>query len=438
MSKREREESFTRAAIAFDIDGVFKYGREWSKDGSTALEKVQKAGMPFVFVTNGGGGLTESAYAGSMTSKIAAASKTTTPTVIGPERMVLSYTPWKTMLANGLADSRVLLIGDPREKVLEVANNYGFKYATHYQDYAIKHDTINPFRAAKAGGTSHTAVAVASGKESFDGKAKANVPALVRTTSPAVETPFAAILVMCDPYEWYEAHQAAVDVLCSPTPLSIEYDAHAPPMPIHFSNPDVLWKSEHPFPRFGQGAFKLALRALYTERLRFLRVPSEAIDERIAVFKQWGKPTEATFRFLEERLRELSPKPARARAHHCAAKPRQDARAARLASSQSAVPCGRVRSRLSASTWWATIRPPTSKERGARISTIGRTARPRGRASSCALACTRREMRPMVPRQWWMASRRRSTTSCSARQAFSRANGREMRASEGREEERCV
>ena len=310
MSKREREESFTRAAIAFDIDGVFKYGREWSKDGSTALEKVQKAGMPFVFVTNGGGGLTEAAYAGSMTSKIAAASKTATaPTVIGPERMVLSYTPWKTMLASGLADSRILLIGDPREKVLEVANNYGFKHATHYQDYAIKNDTINPFRAAKAGGTSHTAVAVASGKESFDGKAKANVPALSRTASPAVETPFAAILVMCDPYEWYEAHQAAVDVLCSPTPLSIEYDAHAPPMPIHFSNPDVLWKSEHPFPRFGQGAFKLALRALYTERLRFLRVPSEAIDERIAVFKQWGKPTEATFRFLEERLRELSPKP---------------------------------------------------------------------------------------------------------------------------------
>ena len=103
--------------------------------------------------------------------------------------------------------------------------------------------------------------------------------------------------------------QAAVDVLCSPTPLTVEYDAHAPPMPIHFSNPDVLWKSEHPFPRFGQGAFKLALRALYTERLRFLRVPSETIDERIAAFKQWGKPTEATFRFLEDRLRELSPKP---------------------------------------------------------------------------------------------------------------------------------
>ena len=200
MSKRGRETEYSRSCIAFDIDGVFKYGREWSKDGSKALEKVTKAGMPFVFVTNGGGGLTETSYAASMTSKIAGASKADSPIVIGPERMVLSYTPWKTLLCEGLADSRVLLIGDPREKVLEVAHNYGLKHATHYQDYAIKNDTINPFRAAKAGGTSHTAVAVASGKETFSGKEKVGTPG--RTASPAVEEPFAAILVMCDPYEW--------------------------------------------------------------------------------------------------------------------------------------------------------------------------------------------------------------------------------------------
>ena len=210
MSKRPRDET-ARAAIAFDIDGVFKYGREWSKDGTKALEKVTKAGMPFVFVTNGGGGLTEAAYGGSMTTKIAAASKAATPTVISPERMVLSYTPWKTMLAPGLADSRVLLIGDPREKVLEVAHGYGLKYATHYQDYAIKNDTINPFRAAKSGGTSHTAVAVASGKDTFSGKDKLASPGRDSArASPAVEEPFAAILVMCDPYEWYEAHQVRV------------------------------------------------------------------------------------------------------------------------------------------------------------------------------------------------------------------------------------
>ena len=41
-----------RVAIAFDIDGVFKYGREWNKDGLAALQSVNAAGIPFVFVTN--------------------------------------------------------------------------------------------------------------------------------------------------------------------------------------------------------------------------------------------------------------------------------------------------------------------------------------------------------------------------------------------------
>ena len=86
---------------------------------------------------------------------------------------------------------------------------------------------------------------------------------------------------MCDPYLWYEAAQVSIDVLCSPTPLKLEYDPQAEPMPIHFSNPDFLSKFEHPFPRFAQGAFKTALLALYRARLRALRVPDELIDERV-------------------------------------------------------------------------------------------------------------------------------------------------------------
>ena len=59
------------------------------------------------------------------------------------------------------------------------------------------------------------------------------------------EVPFAAVLVMCDPYEWYEALQISIDVLCSPTPLSLEFDTTAAAMPLHFSNPDFLSKFEH-------------------------------------------------------------------------------------------------------------------------------------------------------------------------------------------------
>jgi hypothetical protein len=52
----------------------------------------------------------------------------------------------------------------------------------------------------------------------------------------------------------------------------------------------------------------VALLALYKARLRALRVPEETISERIgSSLQQWGKPTAATYRFVEERLRSLAP-----------------------------------------------------------------------------------------------------------------------------------
>ena len=45
--------------------------------------------------------------------------------------------------------------------------------------------------------------------------------------------------------------------------------------------------------RYAQGAFRIALKALYAARLRAHRVPEETIDEKVGTsFRQWGKPTE--------------------------------------------------------------------------------------------------------------------------------------------------
>ena len=236
--------SHRRAAIAFDIDGVFKYGREWAEAGLSSLRKASEAKIPYVFVTNGGGGLTEEVYGAHLKEKVLAAGGGSSGDIELPsaERMILSYTPWESQLVPGLVDKRVLLVGDPAEKVKEVAATYGLKHAVHYSDYAKAHPSINPFRVAREAGTSHTAVA--------------NTTVVKTAAKPAAkddaEEPFAAILVMCDPYEWYEALQISIDVLCSPTPLSLEFDPTAAPMPIHFSNPDFLSKFEHPFPRFAQ------------------------------------------------------------------------------------------------------------------------------------------------------------------------------------------
>ena len=236
--------SHRRAAIAFDIDGVFKYGREWAEAGLSSLRKASEAKIPYVFVTNGGGGLTEKVYGAHLKEKVLAAGGGSSGDIELPsaERMILSYTPWETQLVPGLVDKRVLLVGDPADKVRDVAATYGLKHAVHYSDYARAHPSINPFALARESGTSHTAVA--------------NTTVVKTAAQPAskenAEEPFAAILVMCDPYEWYEALQISIDVLCSPTPLSLEFDPNAAPMPIHFSNPDFLSKFEHPYPRFAQ------------------------------------------------------------------------------------------------------------------------------------------------------------------------------------------
>ena len=116
-------------------------------------QRVSAAGIPFVFVTNGGGGLTEATYGTHLREKVveAGAASGVTGDIALPsaEKMVLSYTPWASQLVPRLKDSRVLLVGDPKEKVLEVAAAYGLKRVTHYSDYAIQHPTVNPFRAAK-------------------------------------------------------------------------------------------------------------------------------------------------------------------------------------------------------------------------------------------------------------------------------------------------
>lgn len=77
----------------------------------------------------------------------------------------------------------------------------------HYQDYATLHGTLNPFRQAKEDGASHTAVAnKAAGK-------MGEHHTVGSATRADDADPFAAVLVMCDPYEWFEALQCIVDIM---------------------------------------------------------------------------------------------------------------------------------------------------------------------------------------------------------------------------------
>ena len=103
-------------------------------------------------------------------------------------------------------------------------------------------------------------------------------------------------------------------------------------VPVYFSNPDLLWKTQHPFPRFGQGAFRIALEAVYKARLEALGLlsghddqegrggsqsslkegclasqanegtPTRSFEFFVQKWKQYGKPEVAQFMHAQEAI----------------------------------------------------------------------------------------------------------------------------------------
>lgn len=63
-------------------------------------------------------------------------------------------------------------------------------------------------------------------------------------------------------------------------------------MQLIFCNPDLLWGSSFPVPRIGQGGFRVAFQAVY-----------KALTGEEYPYTQFGKPTQATYRFAEELLK---------------------------------------------------------------------------------------------------------------------------------------
>lgn len=111
--------------------------------------------------------------------------------------------------------------------------------------------------------------------------------------------------VCTDPQNYLTALQLVIDVLTSPKPGLIEYEeAHL--IPIYFSNPDLLWKAQYPFSRFGQGAYRIALQKLYEARLQSLGASEVDVEKRISHFVQYGKHAVVQYRFAFRQLQRIS------------------------------------------------------------------------------------------------------------------------------------
>ncbi|EME28940.1 hydrolase family protein / HAD-superfamily protein isoform 1 [Galdieria sulphuraria] len=95
---------------------------------------------------------------------------------------------------------------------------------------------------------------------------------------------------MSDSTDWGRDIQIICDILQSNSRVVFSTQEE---VQVYFTNPDFIWANEFPFPRFGQGAFRLALEKIYQE-----------LVGKPLPYIQYGKPCAVQYRFMEDLLRK--------------------------------------------------------------------------------------------------------------------------------------
>ncbi|OSX78390.1 hypothetical protein BU14_0111s0059 [Porphyra umbilicalis] len=244
-------------AFALDIDGVLLRGGATLPRAPAALRLLFDAATgapthPLLFLTNGGG-TTEGARAATLADRLGVP--------VAPEQVVLSHTPLAALAA---ADAKaaagnanapptsVLVIGG--RGCADVAAGYGFGHVLAAADAARVAPSVAPFSAPPRGG-----------------------PAFERADAPDVaRLPVGSVLVLHDSTDWGRDTQLAMDALTAPPPAGSPPDGGndesdgdggggggGQRVRVIACNADLTFPADHARPRLAQGAFTVALCAVY-------------------------------------------------------------------------------------------------------------------------------------------------------------------------------
>lgn len=268
----------SKIAYAFDIDGVLIRGNQTIPQAKPALEALNANKVPWILLTNGGG-KSEQDRVDELSTRLGVP--------ISKDQFIQSHTPFE-----GLASqfNRVLVIGGDGDRCRKVAEEvYGF------HDAVITADVIQANPAAWP----------------FHRFSPADLASIARTRdlyNPASgESKVDAILVFNDPRDMGTDIQIVLDLLLSQHGyFGTRRDVHEhceghtsdsladPAVPIFFSNDDLLWANSYPIPRFGQGAFRITVEALYKQLTHGAHLKSTII----------GKPHKLTYEYADAVLRK--------------------------------------------------------------------------------------------------------------------------------------
>ncbi|CAC9546773.1 conserved hypothetical protein [Leishmania infantum JPCM5] len=245
------------AGLVLDIDGVVYRSHRLIPGADTAIRKLSTLRIPFVFMTNSGH-KSEADKAEELSALLGCD--------IRANQVLLAHSPMR-LLAPEYGEERVLVVGAPR--CANIAREYGFRRAISVQQYQCEHPEMVPFKKW--------------------GNLKRAAPGTV--PFPAI----GAILQMSDPEDAFNDIQTVLDVLLAPGGQVGPYVSGAQTTPYFAAADDLLWATEAPLPRLGQGAFREMLASVY-----------ESVTGQGMQLQQYGKPRAIAYAFAEKRLREVS------------------------------------------------------------------------------------------------------------------------------------
>lgn len=253
----------SRLAFAFDIDGVLLRGKNplpAAKEALSILNGNNKLGLkiPFILLTNGGG-VSEVERCRKLSSQLGVQ--------IHPDQFIQSHTVLKSIVHN-YVDVPVLVLGGQGDTLRRVAEGYGFRKAYTTLDILNWNPSIWPFH-------------------NLTQEERASV-----RLADFSKIQFGAIFVFHDPRNWALDTQIMCDVIQGIIGGSHETNRTRKPVDLVFCNPDLIWQSDFEAPRMGQGAFRVAFQSVF-----------QSLTGSTYPYIQFGKPTEATYKFAEIMLK---------------------------------------------------------------------------------------------------------------------------------------
>lgn len=244
------QEAEIMKAVAFDIDGVLLRGSVPIPGADQAVRQLQDANIPFVFVTNGGG-VHEVTKAQELRKEL--------NIEIVDLQVIVCHTPFQG-LASQFGNKKVLLIG--RDECTSVAQTYGFHHVVTPKILLETTPHLLPTR-------------------------KMNVQRHP-SGSDLDSNDIAACFIFHDPIDWSLEMQVLHDVVLDSMqrPEYLRTKSH---LPVFACNADLVYATEHPLPRFTQGAFVESFKHLFQ-----LTHPQRSIH-----IEYYGKPFPVQYAYAE-------------------------------------------------------------------------------------------------------------------------------------------